>query len=367
MKCGIVGLPNVGKSTLFNSLLKKRVALSANYPFATIEPNTGIVAVPDERLLKLAEITKAEEKMESLPPIINATVEFVDIAGLVKGASTGAGLGNQFLSHIREVDAIIHVLRDFEDANIVREGSTDPKNDRETIETELALADLQVLEKLILAQEKQGRGSKDILDAEKLKILESIKSELEQGHVLGHYHVGDERLKSWFQTLPLLTTKPVLYVFNVSESEFGQKYHDRGENVQDGGNEIVISAKIEEELVDLSQEERQEYLQELGISEPGLERLIKKAYALLGLASFLTAGKKEVKAWTIKKGSKAPQAAGVIHTDFEKKFIRAQVIDYDKLIDAGSMTTARTRGWVRTEGKEYEMKDGDVVEFLIGS
>jgi ribosome-binding ATPase len=363
LKVGIVGLPNVGKSTLFNSLLKKRVALSANYPFATIEPNTGIVAVPDDRLLKLAEITKVEERMDSLPPIINATVEFVDIAGLVKGASAGAGLGNQFLSHIREVDAIIHVLRDFEDANIVREGSTDPKNDRETIETELALADMQVMEKLIPGQEKTVRGSKDPLESQKLEILNSIKEELEQGRMLGRYEVGDERLKLWFSTLPLLTIKPILYVFNVDEDSYAHRLEHETANE----NEIVISAKIEEELSELNDLEKLEYLKEIGVTEPGLERLIKKAYHLLGLASFLTAGKKEVKAWTFKVGMKAPDAAGVIHTDFIKKFIRAQVIDYDKLVEAGSMATARTKGWVRTEGKEYVMKDGDVVEFLIGS
>lgn len=365
LRVGIVGLPNVGKSTLFNALLKKRVALSANYPFATIEPNTGIVAVPDARLAKLAELTRVEEKMESLPPVIYATVEFVDIAGLVKGASEGAGLGNQFLSHIREVDAIIHVLRDFNDSNIVREGSVDAISDKETIETELALADIQVMEKLIPGQEKMVRGSKDPLEGEKLQILNSIKTELEQGHFLGKYHVGDERLKEWFNTLPLLTTKPVLYVFNVSEDELGQKHHDRDKNVYN--NEIVISAKIEEELVELSDEEKKEYLAELGIKEPGLERLIKKAYSLLGLGSFLTAGKKEVKAWTFKVGMKAPEAAGVIHTDFVKKFIRAQVVSYEQLIEAGSMAAAKSKGWVRTEGKDYLMIDGDVVEFLIGS
>lgn len=363
LKVGIVGLPNVGKSTLFNALLKKRVALSANYPFATIEPNTGIVAVPDERLLKLAELTKVEEKMDSLPPLIPAVVEFVDIAGLVKGASTGAGLGNQFLSHIREVDAIIHVLRDFDDANIVREGSTDPKNDRVTIETELALADLQVLEKLIVGQEKMSRGSKDPLETQKLEILNSIKGELEAGRMLGKYDVGDERLKSWFSTLPLLTIKPVLHVFNIDEGSYAHKLEHETVNE----NEIFISAKIEEDLSDLSEDEKLEYLKEIGIAEPGLNRLIKKAYQILGLISFLTAGKKEIRAWTVRKGAKAPEAAGVIHTDFEKKFIRAQVIEYDKLIEAGSMAAAKSKGWVRTEGKEYVMGDGDVVEFLIGS
>ncbi|MBI2593381.1 redox-regulated ATPase YchF [Candidatus Daviesbacteria bacterium] len=373
MSVGIVGLPNVGKSTLFNALLKKRVALSANYPFATIEPNTGVVAVPDERLGKLAELTKAEEKMESLPPIMPAVVEFVDIAGLVKGASTGAGLGNQFLSHIREVDAIIHVLRDFEDPStssgqvpIIREGSTDPKSDREIVETELALADLQVIEKLVSAAEKEIRGSKDSLDPQKLEILKNIKAELEQGRIIGKFNVGDERLKGWFNSLPLLTIKPALHVFNVDEGSYAHRLEHEVANE----NEMVISAKIEEELSELSElseEERGEYLKELGISEPGLNRLIKKAYSLLGLISFLTAGKKEVRAWTIKKGTKAPQAAGVIHTDFEKGFIRSQVIEYEKLIEAGSLKTAKEKGWVRTEGKEYEMKDGDVVEFLVSN
>lgn len=369
LKVGIVGMPNVGKSTLFNALLKKRVALSANYPFATIEPNTGVVAVPDPRLAILADVVKREENMENLPPLVPAVVEFVDIAGLVKGASTGAGLGNQFLSHIREVDAIIHVLRDFHDENIVREGSTDPKSDRETVETELALSDLQVLEKLILGAEKDVRGLKDPLEAQKLDILNSIKSELEQGKNLGRYTIHDTRLTSWFQTLPLLLIKPVLYVFNVSENEFGQKHHDRIKSVQDNkeDNKIVISAKIEEELADLSEQEREEYLKELGINEPGLNRLIKKAYQLLGLISFLTAGKKEVRAWTIRLGSTSLMASGVIHTDFMKKFIRAQVIEYDKLIEAGSMKVAKEKGWVRTEGKDYEVKDGDVVEFLIGN
>lgn len=364
LKVGIVGLPNVGKSTLFNSLLKKRVALSANYPFATIEPNTGIVAVPDERLQKLAEITKEEEKMADLPPIINATVEFVDIAGLVKGASTGAGLGNQFLSHIREVDAIVHVLRDFEDENIVREGSTDPKNDRETIETELALADMQVIEKLIAAQDKAARTTgADPIEKQKLEILQTISKILEEGKMVGRYMINDPRLTDWFKALPLLTIKPILYVFNIDEGS----YQHRLEHEIANQNELVISAKLEEELVELSDEERIEYLNELGIKETGLERLIRKAYQMLGLASFLTAGKKEVKAWTIKQGMKAPEAAGVIHTDFTKKFIRAEVIEFEKLVEAGSRAAAKAKGWVRTEGKEYVVKDGDIIEFLIGS
>ncbi len=363
LKVGIVGLPNVGKSTLFNALLKKRVALSANYPFATIEPNVGVVAVPDNRLNELAELVKDEEKMENLPPLVPAVVEFVDIAGLVKGASGGAGLGNQFLSHIREVDAIVHVVRDFENGDIVREGSVSPDEDKLTIETELALADLQVIEKLVAAQEKEVRGAKDPLEGLKLDILKKIKENLEAGKVLGHYEIGDERLKHWFAGLPLLTTKPMLYVHNVSEEDLRFK----NEELRIEENVVVISAKVEEELAEYSEEERKEYLKELGIEETGLERLIKKAYEVLGLISFLTAGKKEVRAWTVKKGSKAPQAAGVIHTDFEKGFIRAQVIPYEKLIEAGSYAVAKQKGLIRTEGKDYIMQDGDVVEFLVSS
>ncbi|OGE43732.1 redox-regulated ATPase YchF [Candidatus Daviesbacteria bacterium RIFCSPLOWO2_01_FULL_36_8] len=351
MKCGIVGLPNVGKSTLFNALLKKRVALSANYPFATVEPNIGVVAVPDLRLQKLAELTKNEERMTNLPPIVPAVCEFVDIAGLVKGAATGAGLGNKFLSHIREVDAIIHVLRDFSDPNIVREGSINPDEDKLTIETELGLADLEVLEKLLMDK---------TLDSKQLDILNRIKVELDAGHVLGKFEVGDEKLRDWFSKLPLISIKPVLYVFNVAESEIASK-------ARNDGNEMTICAKLEEELADLNEEERLEYLKEIGIEETGLERLIKKAYSLLGLISFLTEGVKEVRAWTIKAGSKGPEAAGAIHTDFIKGFIRAQVVSYDKLIEAGSMAQAKAKGWVRTEGRDYIVQDGDVIEFLIGS
>lgn len=374
LKVGIVGLPNVGKSTLFNALLKKRVALSANYPFATIEPNTGVVAVPDPRLEKLADLVAAEKSTSGeskptpevfvRPPIVPAVVEFVDIAGLVKGASTGAGLGNQFLSHIREVDAIVHVLRDFADSNIIREGSVNPDEDMLTIETELGLADLQTLEKLIPAQEAQVRASKDPTENKKLEILKQVQDDLNGGRVLGKYHIGDERLASWFKTLPLLSIKPVLYVYNVGENELESRIKSQ-ESRED--NKIVICAKVEEELVDLPEEERLEYLKELGIKETGLERLIKKAYSLLGLISFLTAGVKEVRAWTLRAGETALRASGVIHTDFMKKFIRAQVVDYGKLIEAGSMAQVKLKGWVRTEGKEYLVKDGDVVEFLISS
>ncbi|MBI2039748.1 redox-regulated ATPase YchF [Candidatus Microgenomates bacterium] len=363
LRVGIVGLPNVGKSTLFNALLKKRVALSANYPFATVEPNVGVVAVPDERLEKLAELVQKEEKMESPPPVVPAIVEFVDIAGLVKGAHKGEGLGNQFLSHIREVDAIIHVLRDFEDQIVARAGSENPDADKLTVETELALADLETVEKLCTYQEKETRVSKDPLESQKLAILKQIKDELENGRGLGQYNIGDERLRSWFLHLPLLSIKPILYVYNVSEQDYKSQLYDRGSYK----NEMVISARLEEELIDLSDQERIDYLKELGIEETGLERLIKKAYQLLGLTSFLTAGPKEVRAWTIKSGTRAPQAAGVIHTDFEKNFIRAQVIEYEKLIEAGSYAQAKSKGWIRTEGKDYVIQDGDVIEFLVSS
>lgn len=363
LKVGIIGMPNIGKSTLFNALLKKRMALSANYPFTTIEPNIGVVAVPDNRLQVLSELVKREEGMEKPPPIIPAVVEFVDIAGLVKGAHQGAGLGNQFLSHIREVDAIIHVLRDFEDENVVREGSVNPDEDKLIVETELALADLQIVEKLI---DPNLRYSEKMV-----QILEGIRINLEAGKILGNYDVGDEKLRNWFEHLPLLTIKPVLYVYNVSENVISE--HLEGEKNAatpsrwNSENEMAICAKLEEELVDLSEEERMEYLKSVGLEQTGLERLIVKAYGLLGLISFLTAGKKEVRAWTLRRSETALRAAGIIHTDFEKNFIRAQVISYEKLIEAGSYAEAKKKGWIRTEGKDYLIQDGDVVEFLVGN
>lgn len=348
----------MGKSTLFNALLKKRVALSANYPFATIEPNVGVVVVPDDRLNKLAELVKEEEKMDFLPPLVPAVVEFLDIAGLVKGASTGAGLGNQFLSHIREVDAIVHVIRDFEDVVVIREGSVNPEEDKLTIETELGLADLQTIEK--------GQRSKFKVQNESSKFknsaIEKISVALNSGQMANEADLTDEE-KEAVKELHLLTFKPILYVYNVSEQGYNESL-ERSDVTEDS---LVISAKLEEELADFSEEERKNYLKELGIEETGLERLIKKAYAFLGLISFLTVGKKEVRAWTIKKETKAPQAAGVIHTDFEKKFIRAEVIEYEKLVDAGSRAAAKQKGWVRTEGKDYEVKDGDVIEFLVSA
>ena len=363
LKVGIVGLPNVGKSTLFNALLKKRVALSANYPFATVEPNIGVVVVPDSRLLTLATLVKNEEHMDNLPPVVPAVCEFVDIAGLVKGAAQGEGLGNQFLSHIREVDAIVHVLRDFHDENVARAGAENPDADKLTVETELGLADLQVLEKLIATQEKEAKASRDPLEGQKLEILKQIQDDLNNGRNVERITNNDERLNTWFSHLPLLSIKPVLYIFNVSENEYKNSSISKTLNK----NELIICAKLEEELADLPEEERIEYLKSMGIEETGLERLIKAAYELLGLISFLTAGKKEVRAWTIEKGVKAPQAAGVIHTDFEKNFIRAQVIGCDELLVHGSLSKAKEAGKVRTEGKDYVVQDGDVIEFLISS
>lgn len=372
LSVGIVGLPNVGKSTLFNALLKKRAAHVANYPFTTVEPNVGVVVVPDERLEKLAELVAKSTSEESRstsevlkkPPIVPAVVEFVDIAGLVKGASTGAGLGNQFLSHIREVDAIVHVLRDFKDDNIVREGSTDPIDDKITVLTELGLADLQVLEKLIIAQEKEARANKDPFEQTKLEVLNALKEELNSGEIKVNFQLADERVKDWYERLPLITIKPVLDVFNVLEGDYAKRLEEE----ELDPHTMIISAKLEEELAGYSEEERKEYLQSMGIAKTGLERLIVKAYGLLGLISFFTTtGKKQVRAWTLRRGETALRASGVIHTDFLKGFIRAQVIEYDKLIEAGSYTVAKQKGWIRMEGKDYVIKDGDVVEFLVSN
>ena len=363
LSVGIVGLPNVGKSTLFNALLKKQQALAANYPFATIEPNVGIVPVPDERLHRLAEITKEEEKMITPPPIKPATVEFVDIAGLVKGASEGAGLGNKFLSHIREVQIIAHVIRAFADDNVIREGSTDPKSDYEIINTELMLADLATLNKSL----------------ENRKIEPKIKAALEKavvginaGTPLYKQNSTDEE-KEELRDLFLLSSKPQIVILNVSEQDYIPEkiqqvivqYSSILDTTED--NIIVICAKIESDLAALSEEEQKEYLLGLGLRTSGLERLIQKAYQALGLISFLTAGTKEVRAWTIKKGVTAQMAAGEIHTDFIKKFIKAEVVSYDDFMVQKGWKGSREHGKARLEGKEYVMKDGDVVEFRIGS
>lgn len=340
LKVGIVGLPNAGKSTLFNALLKKQVAEMANYPFTTIEPNVGVVPVPDARLQKLAEITREEEKMDKLPPIVPAVVEFVDIAGLVKGASVGEGLGNKFLSHIREVDLIVNVIRYFNDPSVVHvAGEVDPERDRRIIETELILADLQTLENQKIKSET----------------VQKFTDALNHGTPARDIGITEEQRHEVYD-LHLLTMKPVLYVANVSEQE-----------VSKSTASFAISAKIESELASLSDEEQKEYLKELGLSTSGLDRLIQKAYGMLGLISFLTCGVIEARAWTIERGMKAPQSAGVIHTDFEKKFIKADVIAFSDFIDVGGWKNAREAGKVRSEGKDYRLQDGEVVEFKIGA
>lgn len=363
LKVGIVGLPNVGKSTLFNALLKKQQALAANYPFATIEPNVGIVPVPDERLNKLAEITHDEEKMSELPPLKPATVEFVDIAGLVKGASEGAGLGNKFLSHIREVQIIAHVVRAFVDDNVIREGSTEPKSDYEIINTELMLADLGTLNKSL-----ENRK----IEPKKKAALEKAVAGINNGIPVYQQSFTDEELEE-LRDLFLLSAKRQIVVLNVSEADYNpttiekvsQEYANTlGLSIDQC---VVISAQIEADLAALSEDEQKEYLAGLGLERSGLERLIQKAYQTLGLISFLTAGEKEVRAWTIRAGYTSVQAAGEIHTDFMKKFIKAEVVGYGDFVEFGGWKGAREHGKARLEGKEYLMKDGDVVEFKIGS
>jgi GTP-binding protein YchF len=362
---GIVGLPNVGKSTLFNALLKKQQALAANYPFATIEPNVGVIPVPDERLDKLAEITKEEEKMGDLPPLKNALIEFVDIAGLVKGASEGAGLGNKFLSHIREVKIIAHVVRVFEDPDVIKEGAVDPRADYEVIRAELMIADLQTVEK-----QRESKAVKT--DPIKKSAIEKLHQGLNEGKSALSIVLTDEERES-IKDLFLLSNKPEIIVLNVSEEELTNKQANKiiaEYSLLLGISEhrfVVISAKIESELATLSDEEAKEYLKDLGLEKSGLERLIQKAYEELGLISFLTAGEKEVKAWTIAKGIDAQNAAGAIHTDFIKKFIKAEVISFDDYVLAGDRKKARELGKARLEGKEYIVQDGDVIEFKIGS
>lgn len=343
--------------------MKKQTAFVANYPFATIEPNVGIVPVPDERLNKLAEITKEEEKMTELPPIKPATVNFVDIAGLVKGASEGAGLGNKFLSHIREVSIICHVVRAFVDDNIIKEGSVDPKSDYDVIETELILADLQ---SVVNAQSKVKRFAKE---SEKLAIEKLFKG-LNEGKPAREIELTLEE-KEFAKTFFLLSAKPELIVLNVSEQSLKdaekiiQNHADLLEIPKD--KLVVVSAKIESELSELSEDEQKAYLSDLGVKGSGLERLIRKAYQTLGLISFLTAGEKEVRAWTIQKGTKAVDAAGVIHTDFTKKFIKAEVVSYEDFVQFNGWKGSREKGKARLEGRDYIMQDGDIVEFKIGA
>jgi len=362
-KCGIVGLPNVGKSTLFNVLTETAAAAAANYPFCTIEPNVGEVPVPDERLDALAKIAKSAE-------VIPTRLTFVDIAGLVRGASQGEGLGNQFLAVIREVDAIAYVLRCFEDDDIIHvEGKVDPIADAETIETELMLADLDSLERRVPLLERKIRGA----DKEAKKSLELVERALvllREGKPARLAMIAEED-ETAFKALNLLTAKPVLYVCNVDEASAatGNAHSKRVEEraKTEGAGCVVISAKIEAELAELAADERKAYLAELGLEEPGLNRLIREGYKLLGLITYFTAGPKEARAWTVTRGTRAPQAAGVIHTDFEKGFIRAETIPYDDYVSLGGETGARDAGKMRLEGKEYVVKDGDVLHFRFAT
>jgi len=362
-KCGIVGLPNVGKSTLFNALTETAAAQAANYPFCTIEPNVGEVAVPDPRLDELSRVGKSAQ-------IIPTRLSFVDIAGLVRGASKGEGLGNQFLANIREVDAIIHVVRCFEDTDITHvEGKIDPIADIETIETELMLADLDSLEKRVDALEKKAKGN----DKEAKETLDLVKRSLTllrdgKPARLTERKPEEEKL---FQSLGLMTAKPVLYVCNVEEASaatgngFSQKVEGRAK--EEGAVSVVISAKIESEIAVLSRAERADYLDAIGLQEPGLDRLIRAGYALLHLVTYFTVGPKETRAWTVTQGSRAPQAAGVIHTDFERGFIRAETIAYDDFIKFGGEAGARDAGKLRLEGKDYVVADGDVLHFRFAT
>lgn len=361
MKLGIVGLPNVGKSTLFNSLTKAG-AESANYPFCTIDPNIGIVTVPDERLRKLGDLYHSKK-------VTPAVIEFVDIAGLVKGASKGEGLGNQFLSNIREVDAIVHVVRCFEDTNVVHvDGSVDPLRDIETINLELIFSDIEILERRIA---KTGRGARnDKALAKEAALLERIKEHLEEGKLAKIFEAEDEEETVLLASYNLLTSKPVIYAANVAEDDladdgaansFVAKVREYAE--AEGCEVFVICAQIEQEIAELDEDEKAMFLEDLGLKESGLEKMIKASYRLLGLISYLTSGEDETRAWTIKLGTKAPQAAGKIHTDFERGFIRAEVVNYQDLLDCGSIAAAKEKGLVGLEGKEYIIKDGDVILF----
>ena len=361
MKLGIVGLPNVGKSTLFNSLTKAG-AESANYPFCTIDPNVGVVTVPDKRLDVLGEMYHTKK-------IIPAAIEFVDIAGLVKGASKGEGLGNQFLANIREVDAIVHVVRCFENTNIVHvDGSIDPIRDIETINLELIFSDLEILERRIAKTVKLSRNDKAA--AKELDLLNRVKAHLEDNKMAKSFVTDDEDEQEWLASYNLLTAKPVIFAANVSEDDLA----DDGANNEgvkavseyaacEDCEVFVVCAEIEEEISQLDDDEKAMFLEELGLKESGLEKLIRASYHLLGLISYLTAGEPEVRAWTIKRGTKAPQAAGKIHTDFERGFIRAEVVSYDDLMACGTHAAAKEKGLVRLEGKEYVVQDGDIMLF----
>ncbi len=354
LSIGIVGLPNVGKSTLFNAITKKR-AEASNYPFCTIEPNVGVVEVPDGRLAKLAAVSRPKK-------IIPTVIEFTDIAGLVKGAHKGEGLGNKFLSHIRECDAICEVVREFENTDIVHvDGRIDPEGDRETINLELIFADLSTVEKRLAKVSKEAKsGDKETIKLKEL--LEKLKRELEDGKAIRGLELNEDEKKE-VKKLNLLTVKPIIYVLNSNSDSSSTKEEE--ESLGWDGEIIRINAKLEEEIASLPEEEQAEYIKELGLNESGLDKLIKASYNLLGLITFFTTGPDETRAWTIKRGDKAPAAAGVIHTDFEKGFIRAEVVNWEKFIEAGGEAKAKEKGLIRTEGKDYVVRDGDVCNFLV--